>query len=296
MRFARRSGLAALLTAASLSMVGCGHATPTIAQAADDPAAQPQAMAAPEPQAQVAQALENPVIESDAIMALVNQHALLMTRLHLTPEQDARIKLIRAKFKAQSHVSGLRAQLHNAITVLSSPVVNAVSIEGVINDMVAHQQERLPAITALAGQLRDVLTSEQRSSAIAALAEGKQSSEILAVRATDQAFNQLTANLNLNTVQTASLSLLKAKVAVAKQASMHLIQNSIAQFLLDGDQHALALDLKTCLNNNPSSDIATWAASLSQTQRLTLIHNYSVYLGQLSAKVAGTPLADIMEV
>jgi len=92
------------------------------------------------------------------------------------------------------------------------------------------------------------------------------------------------------------LSLLKAKVAVAKQASMHLIQNSIAQFLLDGDQHALALDLKTCLNNNPSSDIATWAASLSQTQRLTLIHNYSVYLGQLSAKVAGTPLADIMEV
>lgn len=262
--------LAVAVTAASIQLSGCGKVP------SQTPA--PTRMTAPA-DARVAQ---NPGDD------LRRQHQEMLAALNLTDQQTAQIRSIVARHKAEMRGQGeLRTQLEQLRTLVLAETVDKAALVQAITAMHESKLAKLPHLTAMVGEIRGVLTPEQRSTAVTQLNE--RWDDLISAMDTlrTDGFAQLSNNLNLNSEQSAALAALQEEDRTLDNAVLADVRAAMTQFLTGGDQEALTTSLQTALATSRMTDIidntADWVVSLDQTQRQQLVANTAAYLQKLKA-------------
>lgn len=263
--------LAVAVTAASIQLSGCGkvpNQTPT-----------PARMTAPADQ-RVAQ---------DPGNDLRRQHRDMMAALNLTDQQKGQIRAIKARHKAamRENKQQLRTQLEQLRTLVTAPTVDRAALEQSLTAMHEAKLAKIPHLTAMMGEVRDVLTNEQRATAVTQV--NSRWDEILAAldNMRTEAFSQLTANMNLTSEQSTALEQLRAQDRTLDNAILADVRTAVTTFMMDGNQQTLTTSLQNALATSRVADMiddsADWVVSLNQTQRQQLVANTASYLQKLKA-------------
>lgn len=259
-------GLAVAVTAATIQLGGCGK-TPS----------QTPAPAAPVHQ-QVAQ---------DGGQDLIRQHQEMHAALNLTDEQKGQLRAIKARYRSQLRDGDMRTRLEQLRGLVTAETVNSDALEQAIISAHEAKLAKIPTIAAMLDEVRDVLTPEQRTTAVTQIND--RWDQILATldRMRTEGFAELSAGLNLTPEQSQALQALREEDRTLDTAILNDVKTAMTQFLADGNEQTLATSLQAALATSRvtsiASDSADWVASLNVTQRQQLVTNTKAYLQKLKA-------------
>lgn len=250
-------------TAASIQLSGCGRVTPSPAQA--PPAA---SEAARTPDFFVLDAAASSNVEAQA-ETRETRHARIMSQLDLDDTQKAELKLIRSKIMGLFNKEEMKANWQSLQALMNAPMIDTAAVKAFMATMDAERMSKVDAMAALAGEMRDVLSVEQRNKLISLMSEKPEA------RAEAQAittFRTDTINaLNLGTSQQDTLSALQAKMEASQDVKRDARHKAFLQFMIDGNQLALAESMKRSIGHEEVDASIQWLGSLSQDQRKILV-------------------------
>jgi Spy/CpxP family protein refolding chaperone len=250
----KRFKLVALAAVAVVSMAGCGAVMHQAAAEASDPLGfrALQTGEAPGP-------FGGPF------------HGRMARQLGLTDAQQAQIKAILEQHKppqadGQAHLAELKA-------LVLADTVDPAALKALADQRKAefqsHQAERL----AVAGELRAVLTDDQRTKLLALLAKDPPpfKAHLDAFRA--RIHERLAADLGLSADQQAALTALDEQAkAMPDPARGKAMREAVAAFVQSGDQAALGTAMRAQLDGkSPVDQLIAFAASLDKAQRTKLV-------------------------
>lgn len=249
--------------AASIQLSGCGRMAPTPVQA--PPAADQTARA---PAFFVLDAAASSNVEA-ASETRESMRARILSQLDLDDTQKAELKNIRAKVKGLFNKEEIKAKWQSMQALLNAPVLDVNAVKAFIASTDAERKARVDSMVALVGEMRDVLTDAQRDKLVSLMAEKPEA------RAESQAVKTFRTNvvnaLNLSTTQQDTLSTLQAKMEVDRDVKHDAMRKAFTQFILDGNQIALADSLKMNIGHSDVDASVQWLGSLSQDQRKILV-------------------------
>jgi Spy/CpxP family protein refolding chaperone len=198
-------------------------------------------------------------------------HGPFARKLGLTAAQQDQIKAILEKHRPPQ--AQREQKLAELKALLLAPSVDQEAVKAWAAarkaDFQAHQADRLAA----AGELRAVLTDDQRTQLQALLAEDpppfQQHLEGLKARLRQH----MVGDLGLTAAQQTALDALHAKLeALHDPARRKAVHQAIAAFVQSGDQAALGAAMKAQFDGRlPVDDMIAFAASLDQAQRARLV-------------------------
>ncbi|MNL18432.1 hypothetical protein D3C87_1395760 [compost metagenome] len=247
--------------AASIHLSGCGRVSPGPLQA---PPATSQAASAP-----TFFVLDAAASTNVQAQASESQHARIMSQLNLDDTQKAELKLIRAKVKALFDKAEMSAKWQNMQALLNAPTLDANALKAFIASMDAEHKGKIDAMAALAGEMRDVLSEDQRDKLVSLLSA--EQGDTMASQAIST-FRANTINaLNLSTTQQDAFTALQATMEAQHDVKRDAKRKAFIQFIMDGNQVALAESLKRASGHDNVDSAIQWLGTLSQDQRKVLM-------------------------
>ncbi|HEY9899524.1 MAG TPA: Spy/CpxP family protein refolding chaperone [Pantanalinema sp.] len=247
--------------AVSIHLSGCGRVTPGPIQA---PPATSQVATTPSFFVLDAAASSNAQVLSGQ-----STHAQIMSQLNLDDAQKTELKLIRSKVRALFNREEMKAKWQNMQALLNAQIVDADALKAFIASIDADHKARVDAMVALAGEMRDVLTDEQRDKLVS-LVSGEQTGAMAAQALSTFRTNTINA-LNLSTSQQETLTALQARMEAQHDVKREAKRKAFIQFIVDGNQLALADSLKRSIGHDDVDTSIQWLGSLSQDQRKILV-------------------------
>lgn len=196
-------------------------------------------------------------------------HGPLARQLGLTADQQAQIKAILAQHRPPQpgqHLAELKA-------LLTAETVDQAALKAWVEARKAqfqsHQSERL----AVAGELRAVLTDDQRAKLLAQLAKDPPAGHPHLEAFKARMRQHLVGDLGLTAGQQAQLDALHTQLeALRDPARGKAMREAIAAFVQSGDQAALGAAMQGQLDGRfPVDAVIAFAASLDQGQRTKLV-------------------------
>lgn len=258
--------LATALTAASIQLSGCGR-TPT------QPQAPPISQAVTPPNANL--------LADQAGDELRQQHQAMMAALNLTGEQKGQLQAIKARYKDPAGKQAMKQKLELLGNQITAETVDQTAVEQTFDDLIASFRAKVPRIVTMAGEVRDVLTAEQRQQAITLITEKKEDFKTAMDRLREKGFTAISANLNLTAEQNAALLELKQLDETSDEAKFDTLSAAFATFLGNGNQESLRASFEGVITDENVDKTVDWIASLDQTQRQQLLTNMKAYMKQI---------------
>lgn len=260
--------LATAVTAASIQLTGCGRTpsqphTPPMAQPAIPPSATQQA--------------------DQTLDDLRQWHQNMMAQLALTDEQKTQLRAIKERYRDPSFKQALKDKIQQLGTQISGETVDQEALEQTFNELLAAFRGKAPQMATKAGEIRDVLTAEQRQRIGTILSDNADAIKNMMDRLRDRGFTELSANLNLNAEQSAALQRLKELDEQADEARFDTMRAAITTFMANGNQESLRASLESVLTSEHIDDTVDWIASLDRTQRQQLVTNLMAYMAKMKA-------------
>lgn len=260
--------LATALTAASIQLSGCGK-TPS------QPQAPPITQPADQPNART--------LADQASDELRQRHQAMVAQLNLTDAQKAQLRAIKARYRDPAGKQAMKDKLQHLGTQVSAATVDQEAIEQTFDELIAAFRAKAPRVATMAGEIRDVLTAEQRQRASSLISENMDDFKALMDRMRDEGITAISANLNLTTEQNTALQALKRLDETIDEAAFDRLSAAFTTFLGNGNQESLRSGIESAITDAKVEASVDWIASLNQTQRQQLVTNMTAYLQQLKA-------------
>jgi Spy/CpxP family protein refolding chaperone len=193
----------------------------------------------------------------------------LLGQLDLSAQQKATIRDL-LKAARQPHGGTWRQTMQDLRADLLAPTVDANQLETRLQHLQAKRGDQRDKFVTLAGEIRNVLTPEQRER-LATLPQPKPHwFQRFAGKFADKPFDHMLAGLTLTGPQRAAVDNLKAAMGRQREtmtAHRQAMHEAFAAFARSGDSAALTLALQANAPHPPFHEIAQMAAALDQSQR-----------------------------
>ena len=193
----------------------------------------------------------------------------ILATLNLTATQKEEIKAIKAKYRPQFKNLGIKAEWQKIKSILLAPTVNQTALRTESDTMQGIRRAMVPILVAEAGDVRNVLTPDQRNKAIAFIQNMKTARM---QRAHERLMIKMTSNLNLTPAQTQQLTDIRNKIKTLVAQDTQTLKQAKIQFLQTGDQTALTNTLDSMIGQGPRDEGLAWVSSLNQNQRQLLVN------------------------
>lgn len=263
-----RALLAAAIAAGSIQVAGCGVVP-----------------SSPAPPLARAEAAQEPVslgiLQADAMAEIKEQHERAMAALGLSETQLAQLKAIKVRYHGLFPRGEMKATLKQLKALMEAPELNQDAAMASIEGLLAACKARIPVFAMKLGEIRDVLTPEQRSKLSNLLIVNQDEMLELMNDWREKGFAAMTKGLELNQSQAAGLEVVKAADKEKDEARHTVALQAVAKFMTDGDQLSLKGALASAVGANAGKESIAWAATLSQDQRELLVANTGKYLADL---------------
>lgn len=266
------TGLVVAMTAATLQLSGCGK-IPN-----QSPVPPSHQHVTPPAEQQVAQ---------EPTSDLQRMHRDMLAALNLTDEQRTQLRAIKARYRDQMRDGQFRAQLEQMRALVLAPTVDKAALVQAINATHEYKLSKIPVLTNKLADVREVLTPQQRSTAVTAINDMRDSMASAIERLRREAFQDLSANLNLTSQQAQALQELQEQHREVVNTILPDMRTAITQFLLDGNQQNLVTSLQSAMAASRTTDLvddsADFVVSLNPVQRQQLVANYTSLLAKMKA-------------
>lgn len=216
----------------------------------------------------------------DGPMGFHSRHGLIR-KLGLTAEQQERLKAIAQAYRTEAQSAGMQstetpaagtphadwmAKRDELKALLLAEALDTAALKAFIEQAADAHAQRIPRLTAMLAEMREVLTEPQREQLATALAERRPSRHFEGMRRHMAA--RFFADLGLTTEQQAAFDALKAKLEAMREQGAH--REAMIAFTRTGDRQALAAALSK-RPDLPVDEALAFLASLDRSQRQTLV-------------------------
>ncbi|MBO9540789.1 Spy/CpxP family protein refolding chaperone [bacterium] len=264
--------------AASIQLSGCGRIAPGPVQA-------PQATVQTERTTNFF-VLDAAASSNAQALSTESTHARILSQLDLSDTQKTQLKLIRAKARALYNREEMKARWQTLEALMNAPTLDTAALKAYVASMEAEHKGKIDALAALAGEMRDVLTSEQRDKLVSLVSE--QQPGRMAARARSAIRTNVINALNLSSNQQNTLSALQNQMEAQHEVKRDAKRKAFIEFIVDGNQLALAENLKRSMGHENIDEAIQWVGSLSQDQRKVLVEK----LGEIKQRHMARMMAD----
>ncbi|HEY9764923.1 MAG TPA: Spy/CpxP family protein refolding chaperone [Chroococcales cyanobacterium] len=214
--------------------------------------------------------------------SMLSMHKKIMKDLGISEAQLAQMKAVKKQHREKflPNAPEVKKELKDLVL---APIIDATALTKFLDQLHEGMEAKLTLVGDLAGEMRAVLTQEQRDKLIGILSDKNLPAKMAKMHL--KMLDRLVEGITLTTAQQNAFDALKVKAqAIHSEARMEAWIAAKADFLKTGDKAALVAKIETLKQEPPIDEVVLFLQSLDQTQRSTLVEKVEKWIAKMQSK------------